>query len=58
MTLGERCDEILRLIDETLADLMADPGVGATSPAAVTVLPRAAAIAEHPSAGLRAAGTI
>jgi hypothetical protein len=25
MTLGERCDEILRLIDETLADLTAAP---------------------------------
>ena len=58
MTLGERCDEILRLIDETLADLMADPDIGATSPPAVSVLPRAATGADHPSAGLRAAGTL
>ena len=27
MTLGERCDEILRLIDETLADVADEGGV-------------------------------
>ena len=26
MSLGKRCDEIVRLIDETLADVAVDPG--------------------------------
>ncbi len=36
MTLGERCDEILRLIDETLADVAAegDESVSAPGPEA------------------------
>jgi len=31
MTLGERCDEILRLIDETLCDLAGEDRGGASS---------------------------
>jgi len=29
MSLGERCDEIVRLIDETLVSVAADSGAGA-----------------------------
>ena len=51
MGLGERCDEIVRLIDETLADLGLDPAdaavAGPPGPSA-TVTPLAA------SAGTRA----
>ena len=32
MGLGERCDEIVRLIDETLAALAADPADAVTEP--------------------------
>ncbi len=43
MNLGERCDEIVRLIDETLADLEVDadgaPSTARAAVAAVTALP-------------------
>lgn len=43
MNLGERCDEIVRLIDETLAGLVADaedtPPTALVPAAAVTPLP-------------------
>jgi len=41
MHLGERCDEIVRLIEQTLADLEAEPG-GDTRQATVTPLPTVA----------------
>jgi hypothetical protein len=52
MGLGERCDEIVRLIDETLADLGVDPADAATagpgSAATVTALaPRAGSKADR-----------
>jgi hypothetical protein len=53
MGLGERCDEIVRLIDETLADLGLDPApeqraAVAAGPGPATVTPLA------PSPGSRA----
>jgi hypothetical protein len=50
MRLGERCDEIVRLINETLSDLGIDP---ADAPAAVPVpAPVPATLAPVPSPGV------
>jgi hypothetical protein len=36
MTLGERCDEIMRLIDDTLSDVAADSARGPHAPASLS----------------------
>jgi hypothetical protein len=43
MNLGERCDEIVRLIDETLAEVSAASRAPETAGATVTALPAAVA---------------
>ncbi len=55
MGLGERCDEIVRLIDETLAAFAADPAEPppATLPPEATVTPLPA---PRPRPGLAASG--
>lgn len=57
MGLGKRCDEIVRLIDETLADLAIEPAdtlVGVELP--VTAVVRLPAPAPEPGPDLTAAG--
>jgi len=43
MTLGERCDEIMRLIDETLTDVAADSASGPYAAASLSSRLRSAA---------------
>ena len=43
MTLGERCDEIMRLIDETLTDVASDTSAGPQAAATLNFRLRSAA---------------
>jgi hypothetical protein len=53
MTLGERCDEIVRLIDETLASLGVEPDTLPAPEATVTPLPPRAPSPGRPAADAR-----